>query len=230
MRINKMLCGVLCLSTVICLLGSCVRYEGEENAPDWMWPDAQSKEEESIVTVSVGLSFSSNGDGTCRVKDEGTCQDTELVIPAVSPTGDRVIGIDTQAFSGCTGIRSVVLPEGLENIGELAFDSCERLETVILPSSLRQIGDQAFTNCKALCEIRMPAEVVYIGTMVFHDCSSLRSVVFEKTDRWQVTLSREDLLGKLPHETRPSYETLSDPARAAEALKEEYVYYTWTRQ
>ena len=39
---------------------------------------------------SEGLKFTSNGDGTCSVSGIGTCTDTEIVIPPVSPMGDAV--------------------------------------------------------------------------------------------------------------------------------------------
>ena len=44
------------------------------------------------------LTFTSNGDGTCYVESIGTCTDTDVVIPSVSPDGDRVTGIAELAF------------------------------------------------------------------------------------------------------------------------------------
>ena len=68
------------------------------------------------VTYSEGLRFTSNGDGTCYVSGIGTCTDTDLVIPPVSPDGDRVIGIRGASFMSRAEIISVTIPEGVETI------------------------------------------------------------------------------------------------------------------
>ena len=47
---------------------------------------------------SQGLAYISNGDGTCFVSGIGTCTDTDVVIPAVSPAGDTVTGIGDEAM------------------------------------------------------------------------------------------------------------------------------------
>ena len=44
-------------------------------------------------TYSQGLKFASNKDGTCYVMGMGDCTDTVVVIPPVSPAGDKVTGI-----------------------------------------------------------------------------------------------------------------------------------------
>ena len=45
-----------------------------------------------MIPTSTGLEFTSNDDGTCYVSGVGTCDDTHIVIPAVSPAGDSVTG------------------------------------------------------------------------------------------------------------------------------------------
>jgi hypothetical protein len=196
-----------------------------------MWPDTQSKEEEKIVTVSMGLTFNTNGNGTCNVKSMGTCQDTALVIPPVSPAGERVVAIEAEAFLDCRELMSVVLPEGIEQIGKSAFSGCEQLAAINLPDSLRQIGERAFEGCKALREIRVSAKVVFIGELAFYGCRRLKKAEFERTSGWQVTLGESDLwFGNLEKEAKIASESLSDPARAAELLKDNYVYHNWSRR
>ena len=81
------------------------------------------------VKSSSGLEFDSNGDGTCYVVGMGDCTDVELVIPAVSPDGDTVIGIDSSAFAG-EPIISISLPITIEEIGRRAFNNCTDLTDV----------------------------------------------------------------------------------------------------
>lgn len=42
---------------------------------------------------SEGLEFISNGDGTCYVAGIGNCTDTDIIIPKVSPSEDKVTKI-----------------------------------------------------------------------------------------------------------------------------------------
>ena len=47
------------------------------------------------------------------------------------------------AFFGCKYLKSVIIPEGVETIGEAAFEFVE-LNEIILPKSLNEIGERAF--------------------------------------------------------------------------------------
>lgn len=52
-----------------------------------------------------------------------------------------------------TAVTDVVLPEGVERVGESAFDWCTQLHTVILPSTLEEIDASAFDGCFNLYEV-----------------------------------------------------------------------------
>ena len=81
------------------------------------------------VKYSVGLEFESNDDTTCYVIGMGNCNDSKLVIPPTSPDGDRVIGIDKEAFAG-KAITSVSFPNTIEDIARKAFYGCNSLTDV----------------------------------------------------------------------------------------------------
>ena len=66
----------------------------------------------------------------------------------------------------------VVIPDGINVIGEEAFWGCNVTE-VIFPHGLRRIGNQAFYQCTALTEIVIPDTVVEVGRWAFAFCSSL---------------------------------------------------------
>ena len=50
-------------------------------------------------------------------------------------------------------ITTVVVEEGIQNVGANAFRNCLSLETVSLPSTVKKIGDYAFDNCPELTDV-----------------------------------------------------------------------------
>lgn len=53
-------------------------------------------------------------------------------------------------FEGCTNLKKLYLPEGVQVIWDNAFKGCTSLEEIHLPSSLRYIGEHAFDGCENL--------------------------------------------------------------------------------
>ena len=82
-------------------------------------------------------------------------------------------------------IKAVILPEGLESIGNPndpydpgAFKGCEKLTTVTLPSSVTTIGDDVFRDCNSLTSINLSncKGLESIGNGAFYQCRSLTSI------------------------------------------------------
>lgn len=100
--------------------------------------------------------------------------------------------IDTYAFSGCTGITSIDIPEGVIAIYMNAFQYCENLASIHLPSSLRTIDSGAFQFCKSLTSITIPASVVSISyngqvngqSSPFYNCENLKTIVVEEGNEY----------------------------------------------
>ncbi len=62
------------------------------------------------------------------------------------------------AFSGCTSLTSLTLPDGLTTIDSGVFRSCDSLTTITLPDTLMWVDGNSFKYCKNL------ATVYYKGT------------------------------------------------------------------
>ncbi len=58
--------------------------------------------------------------------------------------------MDGFAFSGCTSLQSVNIPNTVTDIGKGAFGKCESLKSVHIPNSVRHIGWFAFDGCDKL--------------------------------------------------------------------------------
>ncbi len=97
--------------------------------------------------TSKGLKFTSNGDGTCSLTGIGSCTDNDIIIPSVSPSGDRVTAISAQAFYSCSELDSVRMPDSVTSIGEDAFYYCTFLQTVVLSNNITSLGDGIFSGC-----------------------------------------------------------------------------------
>ena len=96
------------------------------------------------------------------------CGLEEVHIPA------SVDEIPTSAFSNSVSLRKVTL-DGVKYIGENAFSHCSRLTEVVLPDSLTVIGRSAFSH-SGITEITLPRNLLCIGDSAFVSCSNLSNV------------------------------------------------------
>lgn len=96
----------------------------------------------------------------------------------VVPAGIRKIGFEAFGKNepGKSALETVILPDGLEEIGMSAFAFCDQLQFVNLPDSLIKIDDSAFWSCKKLTSIRIPETVEYIGLGAFEKCEALLDI------------------------------------------------------
>ncbi len=124
--------------------------------------------------------------------------DKTIIVPSTID-GYTVKGIGDYAFSGCSSITDVTIPQGITSIGIAAFVFCNGLESVSIPDSVTNIGSSAFFNCTALTGIvlpdgiqavpdylcygcirlsdaSLPDSAESIGTAAFYNCQSLESI------------------------------------------------------
>ena len=87
-----------------------------------------------------------------------------------------VTSIGGSAFSGCSGLKSVVIPDSVTSIGGGAFSACRSLTSITIPDNVTSIGNRAFYKCSSLTNVEIPDSVTSIGQETFSFCSSLTSV------------------------------------------------------
>ena len=102
---------------------------------------------------------------------------------------DSVIGIGSAAFCGCinldtitlgsgvkyigelafsgSGLKEIILNDGLETIEKEAFRECVRLKAIVIPDSVEYMGHGVFSGCRNLATVDMPKDVEYMGIDVF---------------------------------------------------------------
>ena len=87
-----------------------------------------------------------------------------------------ITNIGYSAFSGCTNLISITIPEGVTSIDYGAFYSCSSLQSITIPDSVTSIGDYAFYNCSALSDIIIPNGITRIGEYMFYYCNNLTDI------------------------------------------------------
>lgn len=83
--------------------------------------------------------------------------------------------IDEHTFSSCYALESVKISEKTTSIGYDAFWYCERLFSVVIPDGVESIGDNAFENC-GLRKLTLGKNVKTIGDNAFASCSDLLEI------------------------------------------------------
>ncbi len=82
----------------------------------------------------------------------------DLVIPASVTYGGKtypVTSIGEWAFTECSGLTSVTIPNSVTSIGVYAFSFCNGLTSVNIPNSVTSIGESAFERCSGLTSVHI---------------------------------------------------------------------------
>ena len=72
----------------------------------------------------------------------------------------KLTNIEDNAFRGCTGLTSIIIPEKVTSIGGDAFSGCTSLTSITIPANVTSIGEFALSNCSKLKNVYCYAETV----------------------------------------------------------------------
>ena len=87
--------------------------------------------------------------------------------------GAKAFGLTAIGFGG----EAIVLPGGLQEIGEQAFWACD-FQQMIIPDSVTAIDNSAFANCKQMTFLKIGTGTSGLPSGAFENCDQLKRVEF----------------------------------------------------
>ena len=90
-----------------------------------------------------------------------------------------ITAIGNGAFAE-TGLKNIVIPEGVTSIELQAFENCQNLKSVTLPQSLKKLGYHVFAN-SGLTSVVIPEGITYLPQGTFNGCKNLETVTLPTT-------------------------------------------------
>ena len=113
--------------------------------------DGELSYEEAAAVTSIRNVFEDN--------DEITSFDEFRFFTSVTSVPD-------DAFSCCSSLSSIRLPEGVVSIGDYAFYYCAKLTEFVVPASLRYIDEGAFAGCDRLSSLYISDLAKWVNTSI----------------------------------------------------------------
>lgn len=92
----------------------------------------------------------------------------------------KLVNIHNEAFS-YTAISSITIPQNCLTFGRLAFSYCSLLTEIKLPNKMSNIDYGCFKGCVSLKKIDMSSiNITMFSNDLFRDCTSLTTIVYPK--------------------------------------------------
>lgn len=153
--------------------GSVALYESADQ-----WKDFDTKAITSLTFEVSGINYKVTSTNTVAVGENPNFIGNANIPAEVTKFGTSyaVTGIADWAFTNCSGIDSLTLPNSITNIGEYGFAFCINLESINLGDSVKTMGFRAFQGCSSLSSVTIPNSVTEISAGLFLQCSGLVSL------------------------------------------------------
>ncbi len=142
-------------------------------------------------------------DGTYTAVGKNT--DKTYIVIKSSYKGKPVTSIGSSAFSGCSKLTSVTIPESITSIGSSAFRECSKLTDVIWNAenceSAGSYTSPIFKKCDKLTNVIIGNNVKHIPSYAFFGCFNFVNIYITDLTAWCNISGLENLMGDGTNET-----------------------------
>ena len=87
-----------------------------------------------------------------------------------------IAGVGSEAFSGCSSLKTVTLGDSIGSLGDKAFYQCTSLQEIVIPDSVKSVGSYCFSGCSAMKSAVTGNGLTNIKEYTFENCTSLADV------------------------------------------------------
>ena len=128
---------------------------------------------------STSQSYSVTGYSNITASDK-------VVIPDKYNNGKNgehpVTNIRNYAFSNCSSLTSITIPNSITSIGSNAFNGCNSITSITIPNSVTSIGDSVFSGCTKLIQlILFPSSPPTLGSTAIPD--NVQSIYVQQSSK-----------------------------------------------
>lgn len=147
-----------------------------------------------VGTSDSRFEYTVNEDGTSITINKYLGTDTEIVIPNTID-GYSITNIGKLAFSDCTKLINIVLPDTVTSLEKYAFDDCKNLESIEVNENNQKYKSEKgvlyskdgtkiirYPEGKKQEEYEMPENIIDIQDYAFNNCKNLINIEVNKNN------------------------------------------------
>lgn len=114
--------------------------------------------------------------------------------------GNNVLSIGAWAFSGCSALTSVAIPNSVSSLSNYTFYYCASLTSVTMGSGMSVIWDQVFVGCTSLTNVYFQGNAPSLDASAFWGDTNATFYYLPGTTGWSSTFAgRPTALWFLPN-------------------------------
>lgn len=136
--------------------------------------DAAFADCKSLQVINLPKSLKKIGGTKTYDKHHGGVFESTNLSSVIIPQGVEYIG--DSSFMRCGNLKRVDIPQSVKYIGEFAFSNCWSLQAIKLPDCVSEISSHAFEHCVNLANVNLPVNLKVIGEGAFDCCYTLREI------------------------------------------------------
>ena len=146
-------------------------------------PDSVTIIEKEAISDCSGIRYTDSANGLIYIKNtnsDGTINNYFAVFDTVDENitactiNSNCKFVLELAFSNCTKLTSLNVPNSVKSMGEYAFSGCSGLTSITIPNNLTSLAWGVFSGCSGLTSITIPSSVTSVGEYAFSGCTGLK--------------------------------------------------------